>query len=320
MTARQHLRAAACFAAIVLHLGCWSLLLLLLLPAKAARPTRPWFRRQAGHIYRAAVSIDNLLLRRISRVRCVMDELELDPTRPHVVVSNHRSWADVFLVQKLIATRGPIVTFLSKRELIWLPIVGMVIIAFDFPMLRRRQPAGGDAAKRRADDRRRVREAAARLLEAPTAILSFAEGTRFTRQKHAARKGPWQRLLPPRAGGLTELVDCLAPAGGSIVDVTLVYSRDVTFWEFLGGAAGWTRVAWEATPIAEVHPDTVGTWLNERWRRKDELLRQVALQADDLDLHKLSESLQDSQLAAAPGLPTRSLPADPEPRATPERP
>ena len=300
MTAWQHLRAALCLAGIALNLIFWGLALLVLLPAKAAPPTRPWFRRVAARIYRAAVRVDNALLRRISRASwharapvwrapapngCGLRRpaagggtaLNLDPERPHVVVSNHRSWADIFLVQDLVAARGPIVTFLTKRELVYVPIFGLIVFAFDFPVLRRRTPRGADAASRRADDRRRVTEAAAALLDSPAAILSFAEGTRFTAAKRdAARRDtgdrPCRHLLPPRAGGLTAMIEALAPGGGSIVDVTLVYPRSVTFWEFLGGAAGPVQVAWETTPIAAVEPRHVREWLNDRWRRKDELL------------------------------------------------
>lgn len=290
MTAPQHLRAAICLAAITLNLTVWALLLLVLLPAKATPRTRPWFRRAAARIYRAAVRVDNVLLRRISRASWRGRALSLDPTRPHIVLSNHRSWADIFLVQSLIATRGPIVTFLCKRELLYVPIFGLIILAFDFPVLRRRAQRRIDAGSRRGDDRRRVTEAAAALLESPAAILSFAEGTRFTFAKRDANRRvagdrhgvsgiapQYQHLLPPRAGGLAAMIEALAPGGGSIVDLTLAYPRPSTFWEFLGGAAGSVEVAWETIPIAAVEPDGVTNWLNDRWRRKEESLARRSL-------------------------------------------
>ena len=282
MTAPQHLRAAICLAAITLNLTFWALLLLVLLPAKAAPRTRPWFRRTAARIYRAAVRVDNVLLQRISRASWRVRTLSLDPARPHIVLSNHRSWADIFLVQSLIATRGPIVTFLCKRELLYVPIFGLIILAFDFPVLRRQAQRGIDAGSRRGDDRRRVTEAAAALLESPAAILSFAEGTRFTVAKRNASNrdagdSRYEHLLPPRAGGLAAMIEALAPGGGSIVDLTLAYPRPSTFWEFLGGAAGLVEVAWETIPIATVESAEVTNWLNDRWRRKEESLDRRSL-------------------------------------------
>ncbi len=277
MTSRQHLRAAACLVAITLNLTFWALLLLFLLPTKGAARTRRRFRRAAARIYRAAVRVDNALLRRISRAAWRFRELNLDPTRPHIVLSNHCSWADVFLVQSLIATRGPIVTFLCKRELLYVPIFGLIIFAFDFPVLRRRARRGIDPGRRRDDDRRRVTDAAAALLRSPAAILSFAEGTRFTVAKRDAGSqgdgdGRYKHLLSPRAGGLAAMIEALAPGGGSIVDLTLAYPRPSSFWEFLGGAAGSVEVAWERIPIVAVEPAEASNWLNDRWRRKDEWL------------------------------------------------
>jgi len=290
LTFPRHLRAATCLSAITLNLVFWGLLLLLLLPTKAAHRTRPWFRRVSHRIYRAAVRVDNVLLRRISGASWNVEELTLDRSRPHIVLANHRSWADILIVQSLVATRGPIVKFLCKRELLYLPIFGLIIVAFDFPVLRRQAQRGIDAGNRRGDDRRRVTEAAAALLESPAAILSFAEGTRFTVAKRdansraagdgheASRTAPqYQHLLPPRAGGLGAMIEALAPGGGSIVDVTLAYPRPSTLWEFLGGTAGSVEVAWEAIPIAAVESADVTSWLNDRWRRKEALLDRRSL-------------------------------------------
>ena len=277
LTLPRHLRAATCLAAITLNLAFWALLLLLLLPAKAARRTRSWFRRLSNRIYRSAVRIDNALLRHISGATWIFEELTLDPARPHIVLANHRSWADILIVQSVVATRGPIVKFLGKRELLYMPIFGVIILAFDFPVLRRRARRGGNPANRRDDDRRRVSEASAALIDSPAAILSFAEGTRFTEAKREAMSGPYDNVLPPRAGGLAAMIEALTPGGGTIVDVTLAYPRAVSFWDFLGGAAGPVDVAWEVVPIMEVPPERVQEWLNDRWQRKDEALRTRSL-------------------------------------------
>lgn len=273
MTFPRHLRAATCLCAIALNLVCWSVLLLLLLPAKAAPRTRPWFRRVSNRIYRAAVRVDNTVLRRISGAAWRVRELTLDQNRPHIVVANHRSWADILIVQSVVATRGPIVKFLCKRELLHVPIFGLIILAFDFPVLRRRTHRPGDPETRRNDDRRRVTEASAALLDSPAVILSFAEGTRFSEARRKAGNGPYDYLLPPRAGGLAAMIEALSPSGGTIVDLTLAYPRAVSFWEFLGGAAGPVEVHWEAVPIRNVATDDVQDWLNDCWRRKDVRLR-----------------------------------------------
>lgn len=281
MRLHRHLRAATCLAGITLNLVFWVILLLLLLPAKAPRRTRPSFRRLSNRIYRRAVRVDNILLRHVSGARWHSEELTLDPARPHIVLANHRSWADILIVQSVVATRGPIVKFLCKRELLYVPIFGLIILAFDFPVLRRRSRSGSDPAHRREDDRRRVTAASAALLDSPAAILSFAEGTRFTEAKREALGGPYEHLLPPRAGGLAAMVDALGPAGGAIVDLTLAYPQVVSFWEFLGGAAGPVHVKWDTIPIADVPRERTQEWLNDRWRRKDAQLQSTIFMDSD---------------------------------------
>ncbi len=308
MTFPRHLRAAACLCAIALNLVSWGVLLLVLLPAKAAPRTRPWFRRASSRIYRAAVRVDNALLRRISGAAWRVKELTLDEDRPHIAVANHRSWADILIVQSVVTTRGPIVKFLCKRELLHVPIFGLIILAFDFPVLRRRKRQGtdppggsekgrhakyhGDRA-RRENDRHRVREAAAVLLDSPAAILSFAEGTRFSEARREGGNAPYDHLLPPRAGGLAAMIEALASGGGMIVDLTLAYPRACSFWEFLGGTAGPVEVAWETVPIASVEPEHVQDWLNDCWLRKDARLQNAlhtqSLTDTDSDLANLSE-------------------------------
>ncbi|MCY3971384.1 MAG: acetyltransferase [Acidobacteria bacterium] len=289
MTLHRHLRAATCLAGITLNLIFWGLLLLLLLPAKAVPRTRPWFGRVSNRIYRAAVRVDNVLLRRISGASWNVEELTLDCARPHIVLSNHRSWADILIVQSVVATRGPIVKFLCKRELLYVPIFGLIILAFDFPVLRRRSRGGSDPTHRRGDDRRRVTAASAALLDSPAAILSFAEGTRFTEARREALGGPYEHLLPPRAGGLAAMIEALASGEGAIIDLTLAYPRAASFWEFLGGAAGPVNVRWETIPIADVPPERAQEWLNDRWHRKDALLRSKIFMELDSDLSNLSE-------------------------------
>lgn len=233
--------------------------------------------------------VDNALLRHVSGARWCSEELTLDPSRPHIVIANHRSWADILIIQSVVATHGPIVKFLCKRELLYVPIFGLIILAFDFPVLRRRSRPGSDRTHRRDDDRRRVTAASAALLGSPAAILSFVEGTRFTRAKREAMGGTYGHLLPPRSGGLAAMIEALAPGGGTIVDLTLAYPPEVSFWEFLGGAAGPVQVQWETIPIADVPPERAQEWLNDRWHRKNALLQNTIFMDNDSDLSNLSE-------------------------------
>ena len=253
MTLAGHLRAAATLAAIALNLVLWSLPLGALLLARVAIPgIRARARRLGDGIYRAAVAFDDWCLVRISGVRWQDPELDLPADRACIVVANHQSWSDIFVLQSVFSRRGPVIKFLCKRELAFVPVLGLIFLAFDFPIVRRRTPGLASDDARRADDRRRVREACAVLHKSPAAMLSFAEGTRFTAERHRRLESPYRFLLPPRSGGFSEIASALRPLDVPVVDVTIAYPRPTTFWEFLGGAAGEVSVRAERFSVHEV--------------------------------------------------------------------
>ncbi|MCE2425318.1 MAG: 1-acyl-sn-glycerol-3-phosphate acyltransferase [Pseudomonadales bacterium] len=273
MTLRGHLAATLSLTAIAGNLLVFSVPLVLLVVARSLVPAvRPLASRLGSRIYRLAVAFDDWCLHRISGARWQDPGLDLDPDEVCIVVANHRSWADIFLLQSVIARRGPIVKFLCKRELAYLPVLGLIFVAFDFPILRRRSRGLESDADRRADDRRRVRAACAVLSRSPAAMLSFVEGTRFTEQRRQRVRSPYRRLMPTRPGGFSTLLQALGSLGPAIVDVTIIYPRDVSFWEFLGGAGGEIRILAERFPIHTVAQRGGPAWLDARWRRKDDAL------------------------------------------------
>lgn len=277
MTIRQHLAAAAALAAITLNLAFWCVPLLVLVVVRGiAPPARGWTQATGEAIYRHAVAFDDWWLRRVSRA--VWHCPDPPPARdaPCIVIANHRSWADVFLIQSAVARHGPIVKFLCKRELAWIPVLGLIFLAFDFPVVRRRGSRGLPEAESRAADRRRVREACETLRTRPAAMLTFVEGTRFTPEKHARVASPYRCLLPPKTGGFEAIVESLRGVEARVLDLTILYSGTSAFWTFLGGAAGETEVRAESFALREVLAAGPRDWLAGRWRGKDEALASIA--------------------------------------------
>ena len=280
MTVGQHAKATAALVAIALNLLLWCVPLLLLLPIKVlVPPLRPWLARRAADVYRAAVTVDDWWLGTVSGASWQQPALELNADETCVVISNHVSWADIFVLQSVVSRRGPILKFLCKRELAWIPVLGLIFLAFDFPMLRRR--AGGQSAQRDRGDIERIREACAGLADAPAAMLAFVEGTRF----HEAKRDPkaaLERLLPPRAGGFAAILTALEPLRVTVVDVALVYPVPrpaPLFWHFLAGVGGPIGVVVQATPAVAITSEGAKPWLTRRWAEKDALLRSACLAA-----------------------------------------
>ena len=275
MTWGQHARATLCASAIGLGLTLFSLPLVVLACAKLAAPGARILTRAMNGIYRRAVAVDDWCLMRIARVRWELPELHLDPEKPCVVICNHRSWCDVLVVQSLIAKNGPVITFLTKRELAFVPVFGIIVWAFRFPLLKRRARGTQSEAARRESDRQRVVDACTAVRHAPAAILTFAEGTRFSPAKRERMHSPYRHLLPPRPGGFTAIYDSLAGTGATVVDLTLDYTGEVTFWRFLAGEAGVSATAtvWDWAELAD---NDRAAWLRQRWQIKDRQLSREA--------------------------------------------
>ena len=55
----------------------------------------------------------------------------------YLLIANHQSWADIFVLQYLFGRRIPMPKFFLKQELIWVPLIGLCWWALDFPFMKR---------------------------------------------------------------------------------------------------------------------------------------------------------------------------------------
>jgi len=185
----------------------------------------------------------------IKALRLIDIEVEW-PTEPlrrdrwYMVVSNHQTWTDIILLQSVLRPALPPLKFFTKRELIWLPLLGLAMKLLGFPYVRRaRQTAGGSGQAAAGKDREAINAACALFRNHPTAVLSFLEGTRFTPAKRNARNSRFQYLLNPRIGGLSAVLASLAEELDTLIDVTIHYPGDPPgFWEFLQGKCPRARM------------------------------------------------------------------------------
>src|SRR5688500_11145396 len=110
-----------------------------------------------------------------------------DPRRPYVVVSNHESYADIFLISHLPWE----MKWLSKVEIFKIPFMGwMMHMAGDIPVVR-----GNANSRANALDGMRDR------LRKRVSVMIFPEGTR----------SPTDEMLPFRDGAFRLAVEEQAP-------------------------------------------------------------------------------------------------------------
>jgi 1-acyl-sn-glycerol-3-phosphate acyltransferase len=258
---------------VALNLSFWLVPLLMFTLIKILVPVPPITRLSNAaleYIYRAAVWVDSFWMTKVIGIK-IHFQGELPDHPAPIVVCNHQTWFDIPVVQHAVTYHGPILKFLIKRQLVWVPIIGWICYALNFPRLNRGQ---GDNARQK--DYSAIKAASNTLSAERGALLIFAEGTRFTNKKHHDQQAPYQHLLDPRPGGLKIALDT-APPGTPVVELTLVYrSGDTNFWRGLHGASPIIDVV-VRNYLSDDIQDT-REWLEARWREKDEIIvKQLSL-------------------------------------------
>ena len=263
----QHALSTLSATWVITNLLVWLSLLILALPALLVlkplgreQVLEPWIR----WVYRSAVQIDSIWMLRVVRIQLeVKGEIPSHPSP--IVIVNHQSWFDIPIVQEIISARGPRLTFLVKRSLVWVPVIGWICMLLGFPRLRRT-----GLLEDRALDLNAVSQAAKQGVAARHALLIFAEGTRFTPKKRSDQDSPFDHLLRPRVGGFAAACQ-IFPEGTPIIDLSIYYDGSSHFWRCLGGATKVIRVDVSTHSLDQMM--SAEAFLNERWQAKDVWLR-----------------------------------------------
>ncbi len=147
----------------------------------------------------------------------------------YLVSSNHQSWVDILVLQKVFHRRVPFLKFFLKRQLLYVPVMGLAWWALDFPFMKRR-------SGRRSEDLAKAPPAGEQIRQIPTNVMKFLDGTRFSRAKHDAQQSPYRHLLKPKVGGLATALSAMGERFDALLDVTIVYPEGVpSFWDLLSG-------------------------------------------------------------------------------------
>lgn len=210
-------------------------------------------------------------------------ELEgaMQPGRSYLLIANHQSWADILILFASFHGRVPFLRFFLKKDLLYVPIIGLVCWAMDFPFMTRKSGVADIATTRRACEIYKRN---------PVTVVNFLEGTRFTPEKHAEKNSPFSHLLRPKAAGLSYTLNAMGEQFAGLINVTICYqpSRYKLVWSWLCGEQNRVRLCTrvEPLPAALLGGDYLGdavfraefqAWVNGLWAHKDQALARLRL-------------------------------------------
>jgi 1-acyl-sn-glycerol-3-phosphate acyltransferase len=262
---------------------------------KLALPIPPVRRRLSHTLVQIAegwIGVNNTLIAIFGSIRWEVTGLDsLSRRQWYLICSNHQSLVDIPVLQRVFYKRIPFIRFFLKQELIWVPVLGPIWWALDYPFMKRYSRAYLEKhPEKRGADLATARRAGMLFRHTPTTMLNFLEGTRYTPEKHAAQESPYRHLLRPKAGGVANVVSALQDRMTAILNVTIVYPDGALgFWGLLSGRIKRVIVHVEeiALPAALRNGDYVNDplfrvqfqeWVQQLWHEKDALITQLMQQ------------------------------------------
>ena len=277
---------------LLLNILIWVPILLMVAVMKLLLPLKPvrlWLDPILLRIAEAWIAGNSGWMRLTQRMEWQVSGLsEVNPRQWYLVVSNHQSWMDILVLQHVLNRRIPLLKFFLKKELIWVPIMGLAWWALEFPFMRRHTEAYLKAhPEERGKDAATTRAACEKYALVPTSVMNFLEGTRFTPAKQARQQSPYKHLLKPKAGGVTLVLEAMGEKFGAVLDVTIVYpDGKPTFTHFLMGRVSRVVVQVRTLPVPKAETtsgqapeqalrESCQRWVNQLWADKDALISNI---------------------------------------------
>ena len=231
--------------------------------------------------------VDKLIFKVCTRTQWdIRGARDLRQSTSYLVVSNHQSWIDIAALIQALNGRAPFFKFFLKKELIWVPFLGLAWWALDYPFMKRYSKAFLDKHPHlKGQDLEITRAACALYKHQPVTIVNYLEGTRFTPAKREQQASPFRYLLKPKAGGVAFVLAAMGPQLDRLLDVTVVYpgERIPGFWNLLCGDVEKVIVDIRSRNIdpglseGDYENDAafrlrVQNWVNQLWTEKDQVI------------------------------------------------
>lgn len=289
---------------IFINILFWCIPLFTITLARLLVPIEAWRRacaRAAVWVAENWISVNNAIFDLFQNTRWEISSLDgLRPDDWYLVVANHQTWSDIFVLQRVFNRRIPFLKFFIKHEMIWFPIMGLAWWALDFPFMKRySREYLRKHPEKRGEDLETTREMCARFQHDPVSIVNFMEGTCFSAAKHALQESPYDHLLRPKAGGTAFTLAAMNGRIRTMLNITIAYPAGTpTFWDFLCGKVPHIIIDVQALPIPRRYlvgsyaDDThyrerFQAWVRELWHAKDARLGKLLTTRDRISQQQM---------------------------------
>jgi len=276
----------------IANLALWGGLIILFGLVKLVIPNgrvRTWWNTVMHALMFSFGRISVILIRLFNNVdiECAVHG-ELAKDRWYLIIANHLSYLDIVLLIEFATYRIPAPKFFLKKELIWLPFVGLGAWALDMPFMHRFTKKYVEKyPHKKGKDLETTKKYCEKFKTVPTTVINFVEGTRFTQEKHIAKQSPYTNLLPPKAGGVSFTLAAMGDLFTNVLDISLLYpeNKKHPMMEMLSGKMTKIIIDVSVTPIPELQQDTQRSddefrvyfqnWLNGLWKDKDARIKKL---------------------------------------------
>ena len=263
----------------------------LLLPVP---PVRRMITRMLMVFGEAWVGCNSLIFSLSNRTTWEVQGLEdLDRRQWYLVMANHQTWVDIVALQTVLNRRIPFLKFFIKQELIWFPFLGIAWWAMDMPFMKRYSKSYlAEHPEKKGKDLEATRRACEKFRDAPTTVINFVEGTRFSEEKRRRRGSPYEHLLVPRAGGVALALSSMGDMFDAILDITLVYpGGPINFWDMVCGEFRHVVIEIRKRPVEEwlyqgryeddrEFRKRFHQWLANIWEEKDRKIAELSKRSE----------------------------------------
>jgi len=287
----ENIKGVLGFLAVVINTLFWCLFLLTIAIFKLLIPTESWKRlctKLIINIGECWIYCNGLWIQALHRPRWNVEGFEeLDSSNWYLAVANHQSWADIFVLQGITNRKIPMLKFFMKHVLIWVPVIGLAWWALDMPFLKRyTKEEIQKNPELRGKDIKAMEKSFERYSRYPVSIFSFAEGTRFTKEKKDNQLSQFEYLLNPKIGGIG-LTMTTMPYIKLLLDFTIHYEDERrSFWDFLCGRMSKADVRVRRINIPDdllgknyeddpIFRENLKEWVYDIWSDKEKYLEEV---------------------------------------------